>query len=42
VMNPGRSTGAVAIPVQAALVGGGAPPAAQERPAVPADAKVPP
>jgi len=41
VMNPGRSTGAVAIPVQAALVGGGAPPAAQERPAVPADAKVP-
>ncbi len=40
VMNPGRSTGAVAIPVQAALVGGGALSVARNRPAVPADGTV--
>ena len=40
VMNPGRSTGAVAIPVQAALVGGGALSVARNRPGVPAEGTV--
>ena len=40
VMNPGRSTGAVAIPVQAALVGSGALAAATDGLALPADETV--
>ncbi|MGC8471128.1 MAG: ABC transporter ATP-binding protein [Acidimicrobiales bacterium] len=40
VMNPGRSTGAVAIPVKAALVGGGALSVARDGLAVPADGTV--